>query len=239
MKKQNFYRFIVLLSAVVIFQTAFVSFAKAQETKAKAELSVAGIELGNREKAKAFLSQGYSPRVGEDGRPTYYFYNEWGSQVMKLTANSFDDPYFITEIEVYAVGENYQQRHYQADKIKYFETENNIFIGFKQSAMYFIAAAKNVGGKNIIGPKDVIGILGEPGERIEKDKKREVMNYTLSDVKLTKENLDARYQASYEFYKKNLNKFSIKIVLNDEQKEKIKLSLLKNTSNVSSAARKN
>ena len=239
MKKQKYYRFVALLSAVVIFQIAFASIAKAQETKAKAELSVAGIELGNREKAKAFLSQGYSPRVSEDGRPAYYFYNEWGSQVMKLIAASFDDPDFITEIQVFAVGESYQQKHYQADKIKYFETENNIFIGFKQSAMYFIAAAKNVGSRNIIGPKDVIQIVGEPGERIKKDEKHEVINYNLSDVKLPDENTDAAYQASYEFYKKNLSKFTIKIILDENQKEKLKISSLKSVSDAPSETRKN
>lgn len=221
MQKQKFYHFAVLLSLSFIFQIAFVSIVKAQETKSKPDFSVIGIELGSREKAKAFLSQGYSPRKGEDGRPTYYFYNEWGSQVMKLTGTSFDDPYFITEIEVYAVGQNYRERHYQAEKIKFFETENDIFIGFKQSAMYFIAAVKNVGSRNTIGPKDVVEILGEPGERTKTDAKHETITYKLSNVKLPDENLNVNYQASYEFYKKELNRFKIKIEPNEIAKKEM------------------
>ena len=221
MQKQKFYRFAVLLSLVVIFQISFVSFVKAQESKVKPDFSVIGIELGNREKAKAFLSQGYSPRKGEDGRPTYYFYNEWGSQVMKLTADSFEDQYFITEIEVFAVGQTYQERHFQAEKIKFFETESNIFIGFKQSAMYFIAAVKNVGSRNTIGPKDVVEIKGEPSERTKIDEKREVITYNLTNITLPGDNSNVDYQAEYEFYKKELKKFKLKIITDETKKEKM------------------
>ncbi len=218
MKKQKLYRLVISLSLVVAFQFASVSFVKAQDAKAKPDMSVIGIELGNRAKAKEFLSQGYSPRQGADGRPTYYFYNEWGSQVMKLTAVSFDDPYFITEIEVYAVGKSYRERHYQADKIKFFETENNIFIGFKQSAMYFIAAVKNVGSRNTIGPKDVVEIIGEPNGRTKTDEKNEVITYEFSNVKLPSENSNVNYRASYEFYKKELKRFKIQIIADETKK---------------------
>ncbi|MGI8639317.1 MAG: hypothetical protein ACR2MG_05120 [Pyrinomonadaceae bacterium] len=219
MQKQKYYRLTIFLTMLVIFQAAFGFSVKAQESKAKPELSVAGIELGNREKAKTFLTPGYMPRKDEDGRPTYYFYNEWGSQVMKLTAASFEDPYFITEIEVFAVSEKYQERHFQAEDIKYFTTENGIFIGFKQSAMYFIAGIKNMGSKNKFELKDVIEVKGEPGGRIVKDEKRNVITYNLSNIKLPGENLVAGYQASYEFYKKSLSRFSIKLIMDESKSQ--------------------
>lgn len=220
MQKQKYYRVAALLAVFVIFQFASNYSVQAQASKAAPEMSVAGIELGNRESAKAFLTSDYKPRVGEDGRPTYYFYNKWGSQVMKLTAASFNDPYFLTEIEVFAVGEKYQERHFQAEDIKYFSTENNIFIGFKQSAMYFIAGVKNAGSKNEITPKDVIEIKGEPSKRFDKAEKREVINYNIPEVKVPGENSAADYQASYEFYKKKLKRFSIKLVLDEKMQAK-------------------
>ena len=219
--QKKYYRIAALLSVFVIVQVAAVFSVKAQTSKAAPEMSVAGLELGNREKAKAFLSPGYGPRVGADGRPTYYFYNKWGSQVMKLTAASFDDPYYLTEIEVYAVSEKYQERHFQAQDIKYFSTENGIFIGFKQSTMYFIAGVKNSGGsKNEITPKDVIEIKGEPSKRADEEKNKEVLNYDIADVKIPGEKTTAEYRASYAFYKNKLNRFSIKLVLDHQMQAK-------------------
>ncbi len=220
MQKQKYY-FIAALSAMfAIFQFASGYTVQAQTSKAAPEMSVAGIQLGSRESAKAFLTSGHQPRVGKDGRPTYYFYNKFGSQVMKLTAASFDDPYFLTEIEVFAVGAKYQERHFQAENVKYFSTENDIFIGFKQSAMYLIAGVKNTGGKNEITPKDVVELKGEPSGRVNKEKNREVLSYDISDVKLPNEKMTTNYQASYEFYKKKLKRFSIKLDLDERMQAK-------------------
>ena len=213
MQTQKKYYIVVLLSVFVIFQFASNYSVKAQTPKTAPEMSVAGIELGSRESAKAFLKSGYQPRVGKDGRPTYFFYNKWGSQVMKLTAASFEDPYLLTEIEVFSVGEKYQERHFQAEEIKFFETENNIFIGFKQSTMYFIAGVKNKGSNNEITPKAVVEMKGEPSKRADTDKNREVLSYSIADVKVPGEKAEADYQADYEFYKKKLKRFSIKLVL--------------------------
>ena len=213
MQTQKKYFIVALLSVFVIFQFASNYSVKAQTSDTAPEMSVAGIELGSRESAKAFLKSGYQPRVGKDGRPTYYFYNKWGSQVMKLTAASFDDPYFLTEIEVFSVGEKYQERHFQAEEVKYFETENKIFIGFKQSTMYFIAGVKNKGSNNEITPKAVVEIKGEPSKRADTDKNREVLSYNIAEVKVPGAKMEADYQADYEFYKNKLKRFSIKLVL--------------------------
>ena len=213
MQTQKKYFIVALLSVFVIFQFASNYSVKAQTSDTAPEMSVAGIELGSRESAKAFLKSGYQPRVGKDGRPTYYFYNKWGSQVMKLTAASFDDPYFLTEIEVFSVGEKYQERHFQAEEVKYFETENKIFIGFKQSTMNLIAGVKNKGSNNEITPKAVVEIKGEPSKRADTDKNHEVLSYNIAAVKVAGAKMEADYQADYEFYKKKLKKFSIKLVL--------------------------
>lgn len=220
MQKQKYYRIAVLLAVFVSFQFASGYSVKAQTSKAAPEMSVAGIKLGSRESAKAFLKSGYNPRVGKDGRPTYYFYNKYGSQVMKLTAASFDDPHFLTEIEVFSVGEKYQERHFQAEDVKFFETENDIFIGFKQSAMYFIAGVKNAGNRNEITPKDVVEIKGEPSKRADTEKNREVLSYQIADVKVPGAKTEADYQANYEFYKKKLKRFSIKLVLDEKMQTK-------------------
>ncbi len=104
--------------------------------------------------------------------------------------------------------------------MKYFSTENGNFIGFKQSAMYFIAGVKNAGSRNEIRAKYVIEIKGEPEEKLNKDADTEVMNYSLADVKLPGDNVNAGYRASYEFHKNNLNRFSIKLVMNETKQAK-------------------
>lgn len=212
MQKQKFYRLASALALVVTFQFIFVLSIQAQESsEMKPEMSVAGIELGNRESAKKFLGDGYAPRLEQDGTVGYYFYNKWGNQVLRLNAPSMDDKYFITEIEVFRVGRKYQKNHYQAENIKYFSTENNIFIGFKQSAMFMIAGIKNAGKINQFKPKHIVKIKGEPTERNKAEKKRETLIYKMQDVQLSNQKNGVRYEASYEFYKKKLKRFKMKI----------------------------
>ncbi len=188
--------------------------AKAQEKTVSRDLSVVGIKLGNRASAKAFLD-GFQARIAEDGRPTYYFYNKFVNQVMKLTGASFEDRFFITEIEVYRVGKSYQSPHFQAEKIGYFKTENNIFIGYKQSTASMITGIPNVDGKDTTGPKNVVKKLGEPLERTENGEK-ETLIYKASEIELTDENAQGKmlkfsYLANYEFNDGKLKKFVLKI----------------------------
>ncbi len=208
MKKH--YRLTVFLSVFLILTIS----AAAQIAEIKPEMSVVGIELGNRESAKKYLLPGHVPRVEEDGRASYYFYNEWGTQVMRLTVASVDDPYFITEIEVFAVGKSYTKRHYQDKENGLMMTENGIFIGFRQTAMNLIVGVRNVGKPNTIGPGNVIDIKGEPKERVKTEEDREVLTYEIPNIKLAEENLSADYEARYEFSKKKLKRFSLKIKLN-------------------------
>ena len=102
-------------------------------------------------------------------------------------------------------------------KLNTFSTESGIFIGFKQSAMYFIAGVKNAGSKNEIRVKDVIDMKGEPDNRTTKEDKREVIVYNIPGVQLPDNNLKADYQASYEFHKNSLRKFTVKLNVDENR----------------------
>jgi hypothetical protein len=198
MTKQRYFR--LALCAGVIAVLGFNALAQGANTLP--ELSVAGIKLGDRESAKAFLN-GYSLRKGADGRFAYFFYNSLGTQVMKLTAQSAEEPYFITEIEVFSVGRSYLEQHYVAKDLGAFTTESGIFIGQKASV-----SSVMFGVPNRIGPKDVVKKKGEPTNR-EKTGKDESIIYALANMKLPAGEFD--YTARYEFSKNKLKKFSLKI----------------------------
>jgi hypothetical protein len=179
-----------------------------------ANLTVAGVKLGDRNSAKAFLA-GYQPRTS-DGFPTYYFYNKYATSVMKLTASSFEDPYFVTKIEVFAVGKDYKDRHFYLDNIGYFETESGIYIGSRQSGRG-MAASLIIGipyplGVNSINPKDIVRKNGEPSER-SKSGDAELLDYRLDTINLNGENVAKfGYAARFEFHKRKLQRYSIMLV---------------------------
>ncbi len=201
------------LISVTLFVFAIIILAgstAAQTKKTEPVMSVSGINLGDRDSAKAFLS-GTGQRAGDDGRPNYFLYNKFGTQVIKLTAASFDDPYFIMEIEVFAAGRSYRTPHTQADKIGYFETENGIFIGHRQSAVSIIVGIPGVARREQIGPKDVVGIIGDPQQR-EKQDGSEMLLFQASNVRLAKDESSVfDYQARYEFSKDKLRRYVIRI----------------------------
>ena len=199
--------FITAVSAVVIL-FAFSHSLLGQVAESKPELSVAGIQLGNRASAESFLSK-YTPRINDDGSVSYWFYNKFGTQVMMLTAVSADDPHFITEIKVFAVDSSYVKKHYVAKDVGFFVTENGIFIGYRQSALSIIVGVPNAGREDRIGPRDVIRKKGTPAERVKEDK-IEKFTYNVSDVRVA--DMNSSYQASYRFYKNQLNSFEIKLI---------------------------
>lgn len=212
MLKQRYYSRTLFAAMIAVLLFAFE--INAQEKIATPELSVSGIKLGDRASAKAFLT-GYSPRTEPDGRPAFYFYNKFATQVVKLTSKSFDDPYFITEIEVFAVGRSYQDRHFQTEKIGYFTTENGIFIGFRQGALSIIVGIPGVDRRERIGPNDVIKIKGSPNDRV-KTGDEENVTYGLARIELPDEVAAGKinafnYSASYKFNKNKLRRFVISI----------------------------
>lgn len=208
MLKQRYYRLALGLAMIAVLGFT----APAQEKSVAPELSVAMVKLGDRASAKAFLKD-YQARQAEDGRPIYYFYNKFANQVMKLTGASFDDRFLITEIEVYRVGKSYQAPHFQAEKIAYFKTEKDIFIGYKQSTASMITGIPNVDGKDTTGPKTVIKKMGAPTEDVKTDEK-EMLVYNLPNIEIADENGKTNkfnYSAQYEFAEGKLKRFTLKI----------------------------
>ena len=202
--------FAVTFAAVFTF-IAMTAVQAQEKPRSAPEMSVAGLKLGDRESGKSFLEL-YQPRTDEDGLPKYYFYNGQGTTVMKVTAASVEDPYFVTEIEVFGVGESYQKRHYFLKKMPHFVTESGIFIGFRQSgkglALALIVGVPNVGRSNIIGPKDVIKRKGEPDDQTVNEKER-IFNYGGQSVEIG--GVSYKYSALYRFYERELRRFILKI----------------------------
>ena len=202
--------FAVSFAAMFIIFT--ITVVQGQEKpRSTPEMSVGGLKLGDRESGRAFLEV-YQPRTDEDVLPKYYFYNGQGTTVMKVTAASVEDPYFVTEIEVFGVGESYQKRHYFLKKMPHFVTESGIFIGFRQSgkglALALIVGVPNVGRSNIIGPKDVIKRKGEPDDQTVNEKER-IFNYGGQSVEIG--GVSYKYSALYRFYERELKRFILKI----------------------------
>ncbi|HEY8560270.1 MAG TPA: hypothetical protein VIL74_07825 [Pyrinomonadaceae bacterium] len=213
MFKQRFV-FAAFCLAMIVLCGALDSRAQQEETAKtiSPDLSVVGVRLGDRAGAQAFL-KGFQPRIGANGRPEYCFYNKAATQVLKLTGASFDDPFFITEIEVYKVGRDYRNGHFQADKISYFKTEKEIFVGYRQSTASAITGIPNVDGKDNTGPKAVVKKIGEPTSRTSAGE-NEVLNYELPEIVLPVENgatAKFGYAAQYEFKDGKLKKFVLKI----------------------------
>lgn len=211
------------LLSFFIFSSFFVVSISAQTARPEPELSVSGFRLGDEENAKQFL-QNYSPRYdNERGQPKFLFYNEYGNQVMSLTGFSRERPFLIVAIEVFAVGNSYQNRHYQMKDKSYFETESAFFIGTRQSATSLL-----FGAANMIEPKEVIQKKGAPDADEKADKTR-VLRYHfnfLNESEARKASLRQAalksstatdsalpifnsYKAEYHFVKNQLRRFSI------------------------------
>lgn len=196
---------------VTLILNAFTFTVVAQDKTFDPELSVADIRLGDRESAKKFLGQ-YSPGTGDEGQPQYSFWNKFGNQVMRVSALSFDDPYFITRIEVFYAPQSYMGRHYVLKDQGFFVTENGIFIGYRQSVVSMIAGIPNVGREDRIGPNDIVRKKGEPISRTKEDKK-EILTYTYTemDLKINGKIEKVNYTAQYETNKNKLRKFILEI----------------------------
>ena len=195
------------------FILSFSAVSNYSQTPAvKAELSVAGFKLGDEDAAKMTL-QNYSPRYDNElKQPKYYFYNEYGTQVMAITTLSKERPFLVVGIEVFAVGESYLNKHFQLKEFNSFGSGLGFFIGEKPSATSLIFAVANV-----TGPKEVIKKLGAP-EADEKDNKTRTLRYRISEVNDLKargaknKNVNfGAYTAQYRFVKNRLRRFSIAV----------------------------
>ena len=206
--------FFVLLCFVLIVSAA--NQASAQAAQMEPELSVAGFRLGDEESAKTVL-QSYSPRYDNDlNQPKYFFYNGYGNQVMSVTAYSRERPFLIVGVEIFAVGESYQKKHFQMKDKNSFMSESGFFIGARPSAASLIFAIPNV-----TRPKGIIKKKGLP-QADEKSGKVRTLRYQFGAVKeleaqeIKLKNINfGTYTAEYRFYKKRLNRFSISVSATD------------------------
>ncbi len=184
-----------------------------QTTEPKPELCVAEICIGDNEEKVKTIFQNYSPRYDNELRqPKYYFYNNYGNQVMAITAHSKEYPYVIVGIEAFAVGESYQKTHYQMKEINSFITESGFFIGARPSVTSML-----FGIPNVTKPKRVIKKKGLP-VMDENIKKIRTIRYQIDAVKEletqaadTKKINFSSYTAEYRFVKNKLRRFSISV----------------------------
>lgn len=200
--------------AVALFVACFCTCLTAA-AQSRLDMTVAGLKLGDRGSGRALLSE-YNARM-VDGMATYYFYNKNGDTVMKVTALSPEDRFFVTSIEVYAVDQKYRSRHYQLDKIARFTTESGIFIGWYQTKKG-ITATLMMGvpyplGVTSIEPKTVIGRYGEPTIR-RKEGSFEILDYRAADAPLSGDEPGKYVLAAHFEFHDGLQRFSITLVHN-------------------------
>ncbi|MCO6509647.1 MAG: hypothetical protein J5I65_02545 [Aridibacter famidurans] len=197
----------------LILATTFLLFSTALSQDAKPDTAIAGVELGDRASAKALL-ESYQPTFGDAGEPEYYFYNEFADQVVRFTAESWEDRFLITAIEVYAVTDKYRSAHFQLKEIGYFKTTNELFIGYKQSAVSLLSAftigVQDPGGKNRVRQGKVQKLFGEPDETVEEGRYVTLI-YKRSEMKTNDLEGLLDYRASYSFRKGKLKRMSISI----------------------------
>lgn len=206
---------IIVLCFVLIISASSSAFSQTSHP----DLSIAGFRLGDEEAAKNVL-QNYSPRYDNElGQPKYFFYNGYGNQVMSITAYSKERPFLVVAVEVFAVGESYQKKHYQLEDINSFTTESGFFIGARSSAKSVI-----FGGADFTGPKEIIKKKGKP-EADENSGKVRTLRYKFSEVndlktqetKLKEINFGS-YTAEYRFNNNKLSRFKIAVETNSQQK---------------------
>ncbi len=184
-----------------------------QTPAATPELSVAGFKLGDEETAKKML-QGYSPRYdNERSQPKYFFYNEYGTQVMTITCFSRERPFLVVGVEVFAVGESYQNKHYQMKSVNSFVSASGFYIGEKPSAKSLIFAIPNV-----TSAKEIIKKLGTPEADEKTAQKVRVLRYRLDKVPEIETPAAKNkginygvYTAQFRFVKNRLRRFSIAV----------------------------
>lgn len=187
--------------------------ARAQSTRPDPDLCASNFCLGETEDAVKTKLQGFSPRFDNpQQQPKYFFYNEYGNQVLSLTAYSKERPYLLVSIEVFGVDDTYTTKHFQLKDTAAFTTESGFFIGLRPSASSMI-----FGVPNATGPKDIANKKGKPDTDETPDKVR-VFRYKLGDVKKldsqeanTKSVKFGSYTAEYRFYKNRLRHYILAV----------------------------
>lgn len=207
-------KFVFSLLAVSVLTAVINITATAQMSRPEPELGVAEFRIGGDEEKTRILLQSYSPRYDNElGQPKFYFYNEYGNQVLSLTGYSKERPFLIVAIEVFAVGETYQNKHFQMKDKTSFMTESGFFIGARPSVTSLMFAIPNV-----TRPHGIIEKKGLPDADEKTDKNVRTLRYQIGQVKEL-ESREAKlngvdfgsYAAEYRFYKNKLSRYSIRV----------------------------
>lgn len=216
-------KFVFFIFAAIISIIAGGVPAAGQILRPEPELGVADFRIGGDEETAKVLLQSYSPRFDNElGQPKYFFYNEYANQVMSLTGYSKERPFLIVAVDVFAVGESYQKKHFQMKDKSAFISESGFFIGARPSATSLIFGIPNVTGAN-----EVIKKRGAP-DADEKNKKVRTLRYQIGKVKeleakeskLKAVNFGA-YTAEYRFYKNKLSRLTISVNTNASTKPRL------------------
>lgn len=218
--KKIYPKYVASFAFFLFFTLIGISVA-AQTTQFEPEFGVEGFRLADDESATRALLQNYSPRYDNElGRPKYFFYNEYGNQVLAVTGHSKEHPFLVVALEVFSVGKSYQKRHYQMKDKSFFTSESGFFLGRRPSATSMLFAAPNM-----TGPKDVIKKKGTPSADEKVEEKRTLI-YQFSaaknadspkiEMQKIKSNIAAppifgSYRAEYHFVKNELRRFVITI----------------------------
>jgi hypothetical protein len=122
-------------------------------------------------------------------------------------------------MEVFLVVPEYQNRHFVLEKVGNFQTESGIHVGYHQSgrdlAFSLTVGIPGIVGDSITGTKYVVKKIGEPTARL-KDGDKDTFDYRIEDFPVPNGNGEGPssrfvYSSHYEFYKRKLNRFVIKI----------------------------
>ena len=205
-------KFLLPLFTLLFLTAALNIVATAQAARPAPELTAANFRIGDEENNRLLL-QNYNPRFDNElNQPKYFFYNEYGNQVLALTGYSKERPFLLVAIDVFAVGEAYQNKHFQLKDTTSFMSESGFFIGARPSVTSLMFAIPNV-----TGPKEVIKKKGAP-DADEPAGKVRTLHYSFSQVN----ELKAReaelkgvrfgdYTAEYRFYKNKLSRYTLKV----------------------------
>lgn len=168
------------------------------------EQSIGGVKLNDEASGRAFLA-GYSFRRDEANRPVYYFYDEYGTQVLAFTAHSPERRFLIERAEVFRVERDYKKTYYVLKDVS-FTSESGFFLGNRPSAALLI-----FGVPNRTSIKKLIEKKGTPDERA-KNGKTETLVYNFAASPAGDVAVGA-YRAEYVFVGGKLDRFKIETAL--------------------------
>lgn len=196
-------------SVRVLFAAALLAIGAAAQTAP--EMSINGVRLGDRVSAKPLLEK-FAVTTDENGRFAYFFYNDFGDKVWRLTVASFEDRFNVVEMEVFQIGKKYDKPHFYLRKVDNFKTESKIFVGKRESVAATILG-EGLATDMRIGPKDLVKKLGDPTSRTAEGD-REIFVYEIKGLETIDEKgekLKRDYRATYVFANKKLRSFELSI----------------------------